>query len=159
MAPADPLHLERLSAEQVRPLRTAILRPHFDEGRLCEFAEDEAADTAHYGLVDQAFVPRAVATFIHSPFPEDPDAEAIQLRGMCVDEAMQRQGLGERLLEGALGQLAVRFPAVELVWCNARLSAADFYERMGFERTGPVFEVEPIGPHIVMWRRLPAALA
>ena len=159
MARHDSLHLERLAAEQVQPLRTKILRPHFEEGELCEFPQDHHHDTAHYGLVDQDSAAQAAVTFIHNKCPEKPDVEAIQLRGMCVHEAMQRQGLGERLLEGALGQLAVGFPAAKIVWCNARLSAADFYEKMGFERIGEVFEVDEIDPHVVMWRKLPAALA
>ena len=36
------------------------------------------------------------------------------------------------------------------VWCNARLSAAGFYERVGFGRVGGVFEIAGIGPHAVM---------
>lgn len=159
MARHDSLHLERLAAEQVQPLRTRILRPHFDEGELCEFPQDHHHDTVHYGLVDEDFDVHAVVTFIHNACPEKPGVEAIQLRGMCVDEPMQRQGLGERLLDGALGQLAVRIPSAKIVWCNARTSAADFYAKMGFERAGEVFEVDRIGPHVVMWKKLPTVLA
>ncbi len=157
------LHLERLTAEQVQPLRTRILRPHFDDGQICEFAEDHHHDTAHFGLVDADFDVHAVATFIHNPCPKEcpreAGVEAIQLRGMCVDEPEQGQGLGERLLEGALGRLAVRFPSAQIVWCNARTSAAPFYQKMGFQREGEVFDVDPIGPHVVMWKDLPVALA
>ncbi len=159
MALHERLHLERLAAEQVQPLRTKILRPRFDDGEVCEFAEDHHHDTVHFGIVDEDFDVHAVATFIHNACPEKPGVEAIQLRGMCVDEPLQGAGLGERLLEGALGQLAVRFPAAKVVWCNARTSAAGFYEKMGFERIGEEFDKPHIGPHVVMWKKLPVALA
>ncbi|QDG53117.1 GNAT family N-acetyltransferase [Persicimonas caeni] len=159
MVRPDDLHLERLAPEQVQPLRTKILRPHFDEGELCEFVQDHHHDTAHYGIVDRDFDVHAVVTYIHKECPHKPGVEALQLRGMCVDEPMQRRGLGERLLEGSLGQLAVRFPSVKIVWCNARTSAVEFYEKMGFEKIGEVFEVDRIGPHVVMWKTLPVALA
>lgn len=110
-------------------------------------------------MVDDAFEVYAVVTYLHEACPQKPDIEALQLRGMCVDERMQRRGLGERLLEGSLGQLAVRVPSAEFVWCNARTSAVAFYEKMGFETVGEVFEVDEIGPHVVMWKSLPVVLA
>jgi predicted GNAT family N-acyltransferase len=40
------------------------------------------------------------------------------------------------------------------VWCNARVDAAGFYRRYGFEAEGGVFDLLAIGPHVVMRRRL-----
>ena len=40
------------------------------------------------------------------------------------------------------------------IWCNARLKAADFYRRYGFEARGEVFELPRIGPHFYMCRAL-----
>ena len=159
MADHDSLQFEQLDAERVRPLRTQILRPHFDEGRLCEFEQDDHQDTVHFGLVDAVGRVVAVATFFPQPCPEKPRPQALRLRGMCVEPVLQGMGLGERLLEAALGRLAVQFPSAEVVWCNARVSAAPFYEKMGFERIGQVFDVDPIGPHVVMWRKMPAVIA
>lgn len=155
----DSLRFEQLDAERVQPLRTQILRPHFEAGRLCEFEQDEDEDTVHYGLVDAADRVVAVATFFPQPCPEKPQPEALRLRGMCVEPVLQGMGLGQRLLDGALGRLAVRFPSADIVWCNARVSAAPFYEKLGFDPIGEVFEVEAIGAHVVMWRNMPAAIA
>jgi hypothetical protein len=38
------------------------------------------------------------------------------------------------------------------LWCNARLVAVPFYERLGLEAVGPEFDIPGIGPHYVMWR-------
>ena len=37
------------------------------------------------------------------------------------------------------------------LWCNARLIAVPFYERMGLTAVGDLFEMPEIGPHYVMW--------
>jgi predicted GNAT family N-acyltransferase len=159
MGRPDSLHFEQLTSAQVQPLRTRILRPHFEAGQICAFPRDDAPDTAHFGIVDDAAHVYAVATFIPNACPELPGHEAIQLRGMCVDRTLQGQGLGERLLDGSLTRLAVQHSSAEILWCNARTSAAGFYEKMGFAQIGEVFDVEHIGPHVVMWRKMPMALA
>ena len=41
------------------------------------------------------------------------------------------------------------------VFCNARVPARSFYERAGFHACSEVFELPPIGPHLVMERELP----
>ncbi|AWV90253.1 GNAT family N-acetyltransferase [Bradymonas sediminis] len=155
------LRFERTEAARIQPLRTRILRPHFEPGRLCIFAEDDAPSTAHFGLFDPAEDNACVAavTFLPRHAPDAPDVAALQLRGMCVAESMQGKGLGARLFESTLAPLALLYPDAALVWCNARISAAQFYEKLGFERRGEVFEVDRIGPHIVMRRDLNPALA
>ena len=42
----------------------------------------------------------------------------------------------------------------DLLWCNARVVALGFYERLGFVAEGPEFEIVPIGPHFVMTKNL-----
>jgi predicted GNAT family N-acyltransferase len=41
-----------------------------------------------------------------------------------------------------------------VVWCNVRVPARGLYEHAGFEAMGEPFDVDPIGPHIVMIRRV-----
>ena len=38
----------------------------------------------------------------------------------------------------------------KLVWCNARTTACGFYEKLGFEKSGPEFEIPGIGKHFIM---------
>jgi hypothetical protein len=40
------------------------------------------------------------------------------------------------------------------VWCNARTPAVGLYERAGFAIESGEFEIEGIGPHFVMARRV-----
>lgn len=164
--PLDPtqqrFRFERVPAARIWPLRTRVLRSHLAPGERCIFAEDEAADTLHFGLFEaDKKDPRCVAamTLIPRSPPGCPQLAAVQLRGMCVEPTLQRRGLGTRLFDSALAPLALQHPQAHIIWCNARLSAQGFYEKLGFEPRGEVFQVEEIGPHIVMHRRANPALA
>ena len=62
------------------------------------------------------------------------------------------QGLSQALLRMAFPIIKQNF--CTLLWCNARISAKGFYEKVGFEPKGEIFEVEGIGPHILMWTKI-----
>jgi predicted GNAT family N-acyltransferase len=153
------MELVELTIDEVRPLRTAVLRPHYEEGRLANFEGDEDDSTHHYGLRADDGAVVAVLTFMRTEAPEELGGPAVRLRGMAVAEERRREGIGARLLQGSLTRLAVAEPDLQVVWCNARTSAADFYAREGFRRHGEVFDVPEIGPHVVMWRAMPTAEA
>lgn len=159
--------IKEVSADVVRPLRTEVLRPHFTGDELAEFEGDGAEDTHHFVIRKRDGGGEGdvlgVISYMRAEPPEDvPVGEAgaaWRLRGMAVAETCQGDGLGGRLLETSLGRMQVLEPEISLVWCNARTSAADFYEGHGFERRGEVFEVPEIGPHVIMSKRVLGALA
>ena len=35
----------------------------------------------------------------------------------------------------------------EILWCNARTTAFEFYEKMGFTIVGDEFDIPNLGPH------------
>lgn len=160
-----------VDAEAVQPLRTRVLRPDWSSDKLLTFEADEAASTYHFGLVeteeadDESVV--AVLTWLRQSAPSEvreaaslqTDAVTYRLRGMAVAEERRGQGLGARLLESSLVRLGLKAPGCEVGWCNARESAVAFYDKQGFEAVGERFEIEGIGPHRVMWRRLPRVVA
>jgi hypothetical protein len=43
-----------------------------------------------------------------------------------------------------------------LLWCNARVPARRFYERARFSVVGDEWEEPNTGPHLTMWRAVPA---
>jgi predicted GNAT family N-acyltransferase len=40
------------------------------------------------------------------------------------------------------------------LWCNAREKAVKFYQNNGFEIIGEPFEIEKVGTHYVMFKKL-----
>ena len=131
--------IRRVAAAETRPLRQEVLRPH---QRLDEvgFAGDDVPGAAHFGaFVGEEMV--ATAT-VH------PDEGGWRLRGMATRDGFRGRGLGGALVQACLAH--ARESGGARIWCNARLKAADFYRRYGFEARGAVFELPGIGPHLYM---------
>ena len=150
----------RVPAATVRPLRTAVLRPTWEPGRLATYPEDDHAGTVHVAaLRDGAREPDGVGTVYAEAPPAEHRAEipaaayapgaAWRLRGMATSEAARGTGLGRLVLEACFA--AVRDGGGRYLWCNARLGAVPFYRRLGLTAVGPEFDIPGIGPHYVMW--------
>ena len=146
------LHLEvrPISAAQTLPLRLEVLRP----GRPREsavFAGDDEPETRHFGaFVDGTLL--SIASLFAVAMPEKPDPRAYQLRGMATAENARNQGLARALLETCVN--FVREQRADILWCNARIGAAEFYRKFGFETLGPQFDIPDVGPHFRMWMRV-----
>jgi hypothetical protein len=124
----------------VLPIRAAVLRP----GRPVDDARFVGDDVGvHWALFDGDDV-TAVLSLMPHPHPEHPD-HPTQLRGM----AASRPGAGA----GAALLAAVQRHQSAPMWCNARLRAVPFYERLGWVVVSDTFEIPGIGPHHRMtWR-------
>ena len=150
----------RVDAATVRPLRTQVLRPGWAPASAVMDADDDAT-TAHFASErDGAVV--AVGTI----YPEAPPAEhrgaipgaayadgaSFRLRGMASAPDARGAGHGAAVLRACFAH--VRDAGSTFLWCNARVGALAFYERMGLEAVGEEFDMPEIGGHYVMWRRL-----
>ena len=62
----------------------------------------------------------------------------------------QKQGTAKALLDFAFERLQNQNQ--EILWCDARLMAIGFYEKMGFTKQGEMYEIPLIGPHYLMWK-------
>jgi predicted GNAT family N-acyltransferase len=134
-------------------LRSAILRP---DGGEVTWAGDEDPATFHLGAHAPDGSVIGVVRFSPAPCPWRPLAAAPwQLRGMATDPAVRGSGAGRALVVEGLARVAAR--GGDLVWCDARVSAAGFYERMGFTVLTEEFDKPGIGPHVGMLIELPEA--
>jgi GNAT superfamily N-acetyltransferase len=79
---------------------------------------------------------------------------------MASEPALQGQGLGGRVLEFGVDEVARRLGAAgsesATVWCSGRTGAQRFYERHGFAPIGELYETPGTGPHFVFWRQMKA---
>lgn len=143
---ASVSNIRPISAEETRPLRLAVLRKG---GTLsdCVFEGDENPDTLHLGAFAEKII--GVLSMYSRPLPAHNATSASQIRGMAVLPEYRGQNVGRDLLREAL-QIA-KSRKIELVWCNARINARGFYERMGFETDDESFEIPGIGLHFKMW--------
>jgi predicted GNAT family N-acyltransferase len=67
---------------------------------------------------------------------------------MATDATVRGTGAGRALLVDGLERVAAR--GGDLVWCDARTTAAGFYERFGFTVVTDEFDKPGIGPHVGM---------
>lgn len=148
MSKAD---IHTISAAEASPLRHDILRPGQPAERLV-YPGDDSPTSAHVGIrVGGALV--SVASFYREPVPESRTTD-VRIRGMATVPEHRGKGYGRRLVEHGLA--LNQWHGCESAWCNARISAAEYYSKLGFQHWGELFELPDIGPHVVMVRPLHA---
>jgi GNAT superfamily N-acetyltransferase len=144
------LQVKQISSKDTHSIRSQMLRPGrpIDE---CIYSGDEDDPTFHLGaFVEQKLV--SVASFYFEKNQNIPDEYQFRLRGMATLTNFQKLGLSKALLEMA-------FPIIKqnlcyLLWCNARVGALGFYEKVGFEKISDEFEIEHIGPHYLLSKNI-----
>ena len=135
-----PLTVEDSDADTTYPLWRDVLR----EGRPVPRLEDP---TGTFHLAARTGDGRLVGVVRFSPAP-CPWREATapwQLRGMATDPTVRGTGAGRALV--AEGLVRVAALGGDLVWCDARVAAVGFYERMGFGVVTELFDKPEGGPH------------
>ena len=143
----------RINPQDTYPIRQEVLIPDRDIKK-AKFPLDEDEDISfHLGaFVDGTLV--SVASFFYEKNPAFPEhLHQYQLRGMATLPAYQRRGLSRELLKMAFPIIKQNF--CTLIWCNARLAAVPFYEKVGLKIKDPMpFEIPGIGPHLLMYKTL-----
>ena len=136
--------IEKVSPDVVRPLRHKVLRPnlHFEASCL---PSDNAPNAIHFTLKKDDTI-LSVASLYSESLETMPNKNAYRLRGMATEPSEQRKGFGTMILHGAMDYLK-KEADVEILWCNARVTAFGFYEKMGFIILGPIFDIPNLGPH------------
>lgn len=143
-------HVSPVTTAETLLLRQKVLKP-FLLPEECVNPGDDLPTTYHLGLFHaQKLI--SVATFLREPHPDFAAGAPYRLRGMATDETYRGQGFGQSLLLHAFQSL--REERCDLLWCNARIRAFPFYEKLGFRAHGELFELPRIGPHKVMYKHL-----
>jgi ribosomal protein S18 acetylase RimI-like enzyme len=152
----------QLQPEEIQQLRNEVLWPHksFEN---CILETDRLSTTFHFGVkVDGLTV--ATVTFqqeksdkLKQDSSKDISQDALQekqyrLRAMAVREGYRGQGFGDAIVEAGLNHL--RELGVEVVWCDARVAALNFYRRLHFNELEEEYEIPIIGMHRFMWKVL-----
>ena len=142
--------VHKVDAEKIRPLRHSELRKGKDFSTT-SYLKDYEVDTFHMGcIVDNKIV--TCATFYPEKSTMIQTENAYRLRGMATDSRFKRKGYGSNLMAESFKEL--KKIDCDMVWCNARLVAVDFYKSIGFKITGKLFDIEGIGPHYYMYKEI-----
>ncbi len=142
--------IHKVNAEIIRPLRHSELRKGEDFSTT-SYLRDDDNKTFHMACVKADKIV-ACATFYPEPSKKAKAANAYRLRGMATESYFQRRGYATDLMSVSFQELKIR--NCDMLWCNARLVAVDFYKSMGFKIAGDLFEIEGIGPHYYMYKEI-----
>jgi predicted N-acetyltransferase YhbS len=140
----------RLQPEDIQQLRNVVLWPHktFEN---CILETDRLSTTFHFGVqIDDLTV--ATVTFQQETSSKLPQEKQYRLRAMAVREGYRGQGFGDAIVEEGLKYLSSL--GIEVVWCDARVAALNFYRRLEFEELEEEYEIPIIGLHRFMWKAL-----
>ena len=140
----------QLQPEEIQQLRNEVLWPHksFEN---CILETDRLSTTFHFGVkVDGLTV--ATVTLQQEKSQRLLQEEQYRLRAMAVREGYRGQGFGDAIVEAGLEHL--RELGVEVVWCDARVAALNFYRRLHFNELEEEYEIPIIGMHRFMWNVL-----
>ena len=144
------MEIRPITAADARTVRLPVLRAGMPpESAILDHDDDR--QTRHFGAFDGARLV-GVATFFPEPCPGRPGLSAWRLRGMATLPDMQGRGAGRALV--AEGDRAAAAAGAAVMWCNARVTARGFYEKLGYAAVGNAFDLPASGRHFMMIKDL-----
>lgn len=144
------MRIKQIEAQDTLSLRHEILRPN-QTLKECKYPKDHEEDTFHLGAFEQNQL-ISVGSFYREDHPNVPQGKVYRLRGMATWPEFRGLGAGSEIISKAEEILTQRH--ADILWCNARMSAQGYYMRLGFIQAGEVFDLPPIGPHVVSYKKI-----
>ncbi|MFD1316416.1 GNAT family N-acetyltransferase [Namhaeicola litoreus] len=142
------VEIKLIAAPETYALRKQELRKNMTLSE--KIPGDFEESTLHLGLYENNKL-ACIATFM--PAENDLFKEnQYRLRGMATDEKHQKKGYGKAVLLKA--EEILKEKGIDLIWCNARVVALDFYKKLGYEIIGGEFDIPQIGGHYVMFKNI-----
>jgi len=117
----------------------------------CYFKGDTDKDALHFSVTRHQQVVGCVS-FIKNTHPKFQNTPSYQLRGMAVSPHLRGKQLGSKLLTYA--EQYLKTIKENFIWCNVRQNAIPFYQKHGYRILGDVFEIDEVGPHVLMFKHL-----
>ena len=143
--------VEIKNSKKLWPLRNLVLWRH-KKLLACGIEPDLKRSTFHIGAVDEDDNVLGTSTYILQTNENFDDIVQYRLRAMATHPSARGKGFGKKMIEKGFEKLKQK--KVNLVWCDARMEATEFYSKLGFETVGDIYDVPDIGPHKLMYFRV-----
>ena len=141
--------IKEITAAETYTIRQAVLRIG-KPIETCLFPGDDLSTTKHFGIHTDELL--GVISLYENKNAMFTNETQYQIRGMAVLEDFQGLGIGEKLIIYSEKQLPPEKNT--LIWFNARKKAVGFYEKLNYKIIGDAFEIEDVGTHYVMYKKL-----
>ena len=144
------LVVKQITPEDTYQIRHIVLRPNqtLDD---CKYGDDFQKNAFHLGAFQHGKLISIASYYEEQNVSFDADVQ-YRLRGMATLHDFRNLGAGCALIEVAETILINR--NADLWWCNARVSASSYYEKLGLNVFGAVITIDPIGPHKLMYKKI-----
>lgn len=144
------VEIKYISASETIDLRHLVLR----QGRPRKSSHMEGDDlksTKHIGaFLDSKCI--GILSLFLAKTDQLPDVSQYQLRGMAVNPNYRKKNIGKKLVN--FSEKELKEMNVEILWCNAREIAVNFYKKLDFEIISNQFHIPNVGPHYLMYKKL-----
>ena len=144
------IDVRKIEPEMTYNLRHIILRPH-QTIEDCKYDTDHETGAFHVGAFYHGTL-ISIASFCLERNLDFSCETQYRLRGMATLEEFRKIGAGRTLI--AFAENIIKNEGIDLLWCKGRTTVQEYYKKLGFKIHGEVFDYPPIGPHIVMFKKL-----
>ena len=117
----------------------------------CKYDTDHEENAFHIGVFYQGKL-ISIASFCTEKYPYLFIEKQYRLRAMATLPEYRNLGAGRLAVSHA--EDLIKELGVNLLWCKGRTSVQEYYIRLGFKVHGEIFDYPPIGPHIIMFKKL-----
>ena len=144
------MDIKKVAAKEIRPLRNLVLRPNLPI-ETTYYDLDDNKDTFHLASI-MANTIISIGTFYPENDVQLQTKNGYRLRGMATHPNYRRKSAAKKLMEKSF--ILLKEKKCDVLWCNARLIAVEFYKSLGFKITGEIFEIPSIGHHYKMYKSI-----
>ena len=142
------MDIKVVTAKDIRPLRNLVLRPNLPI-ETTYYDLDNDIETFHLAsIMDNTII--SIGTFYPENDIELQTKNGYRLRGMATHPKFRRKSAATKLMKESF--VLLKEKKCDVLWCNARLVAVEFYKSLGFKITGKIFDIPSIGPHYKMYK-------
>ncbi|GAA4932208.1 GNAT family N-acetyltransferase [Algibacter agarivorans] len=142
--------IKLINPEDTHQVRHPVLRSGMPM-ESCIFDGDNFKTTIHLGLFDQVKLV-GICSFFKNNRIDISETPQYQLRGMAILKEYQGKGIGNLILSH--GETLLKTKNIQIVWCNAREVAVNFYKKSEYKIIGKPFDIKNIGLHYAMYKKL-----
>jgi GNAT superfamily N-acetyltransferase len=142
--------IKEINPELTYEIRHIVLRPN-QTIKECMYETDLETGGFHVGAFHKGKL-ISVVSFCMENNPKFSSEKQYRLRAMATLPEFRKLGAGRELVN--YGENIIKARGYDLLWCNGRTTAQEYYERLGFKIYGSIFDYPPIGPHIAMYKKL-----
>tara|TARA_B100001094_G_C18172832_1_gene796146 strand:- start:2125 stop:2568 length:444 start_codon:yes stop_codon:yes gene_type:complete len=142
--------LKKVSSSELLDIRSKVLRNNASHEN-CKFNGDNKKSSIHIGAyINDKIIGGISIIKNNSNYKELKNC--YQLRGMCVLDSFQNNGIGNKILSEA--EKECKNSKIINIWMNARIKAAPFYLRSNYIDLGIRYDIKDIGLHCFLYKEL-----